>query len=250
MRGSQKAAGDYIAFLDSDDLTAPDLYPSLLKIAEQTSADLVQCGYDYFYEAEDLLIPRCSEWAKTDHATLRSFPELLFLDNVIWNKIYRRSMLERYGIRFDSSMKMAEDLPFFFMTLMAAEKIVITDRPLYYYRQGRPGQLTAQKNRNRFAVFQAFDNTNEFVTRHHFDYIRPYLLHSALSLFAYMYEPLDDNFKEEFFSTDARLLPPKRNLRKRAHSPRTMEKCLVFRQNALADSPPDAPSCAASHSEK
>ena len=197
--GLAKAAGDYIAFLDSDDLTAPDLYPSLLKIAEQTSADLVQCGYDYFYEAEDLLIPRCSEWAKTDHATLRSFPELLFLDNVIWNKIYRRSMLERYGIRFDSSMKMAEDLPFFFMTLMAAEKIVITDRPLYYYRQGRPGQLTAQKNRNRFAVFQAFDNTNEFVTRHHFDYIRPYLLHSALSLFAYMYEPLDDNFKEEFF---------------------------------------------------
>ncbi len=198
--GLRKAAGQYIAFADSDDWTAPTLYSFLLETAERTSADLVQCGYYYVHEAEHLLIPRCSKWAKTDHATLRTFPELLFLDNVIWNKIYRRSMLEQYGIRFDSSMKMAEDLPFFFSTLMAAEKIVITDHPLYYYRQNRPGQLTAQKNRNRFAVFRAFENTNEFIDRHHFEYINPYLLHSALSLFAYMYEPLDEEFREEFFS--------------------------------------------------
>ena len=197
--GLNKAAGQYIAFADSDDLAAPGIYSHLLETAERTSADLVQCGYYYFYEADSTLIPRCSEWAKTDHATLRTFPELLFLDNVIWNKIYRRSMLERYGIRFDSSMTMAEDLPFFFTTLMAAETIAVTDRPLYYYRQGHTGQLTAQKNRNRFAVFQAFDNTNEFVRRHHFEYINPYLLHSALSLFAYMYEPLAEEYKEEFF---------------------------------------------------
>ena len=195
----RKAAGQYIAFADSDDLVDPAIYPVLLETAERTSADLVQCGYYYFYEADNTRIPRCSEWAKTDGTTLRAFPELLFLDNVIWNKIYRRSMLETFEIRFDSSMKMAEDLPFFFTTLMAAEKIVISDRPLYDYRQGRPGQLTAQKNRNRFAVFQAFDDTNEFVRRHRFEYINPYLLHSALSLFAYMYEPLAEEYKEEFF---------------------------------------------------
>ena len=197
--GLELASGNYIGFLDADDWVESSMFSSLLELAERTSADLVQCGYYYFYEAENILIPRCSEWAKTDHATLQAFPELLFLDNAIWNKIYRRSMLERYDIRFDSSMKMAEDLPFFFTTLMAAETIAITDRPLYYYRQGRTGQLTAQKNRNRFAVFQAFDNTNEFVRRHHFEYINPYLLHSALSLFAYMYEPLAEEYKEEFF---------------------------------------------------
>lgn len=197
--GLELASGKYIGFLDADDWVEPSMFSSLLELAEKHSADLVQCGYYYFYETENVLIPRCSEWAKTESANLQSRPELLFLDNVTVNKLFRRSMLERYDIRFDSSMKMAEDLPFFFTTLMAAEKIVITDRPLYYYRQGRPGQVTAQKNRNRFAVFQAFDNTNEFVDRHHFEYIKPYLLHSALSLFAYMYEPLEEEFKEEFF---------------------------------------------------
>ena len=108
-------------------------------------------------------------------------------------------MLKKFNIRFDEELKMAEDLPFFFQTLLAANRIAVTPHPLYFYRQEREGQLTAIDDARCFSVFRAFGDTNRFIEEHGFDYIRPWLLHSALSLFAYMYERAKPEFREEFF---------------------------------------------------
>ena len=195
--GLAQASGEWIAIMDSDDSAAPEYLGHLYATARKTGADLVQCGYELVYP--ECRIPRDSRWACTVPHSLAEFPELLFLDNTNWNKLYRMQMLKTYNIRFDQELKMAEDLPFFFQTLLAANRIAVIPQPLYFYRQEREGQLTAIDDARCFSVFRAFGDTNRFIEEHGFDYIRPWLLHSALSLFAYMYERAKPEFREEFF---------------------------------------------------
>lgn len=195
--GLAQASGEWIAIMDSDDSAAPEYLGHLYATARKTGADLVQCGYELVYP--ECRIPRDSRWACTAPHSLAQFPELLFLDNTNWNKLYRMRMLKKFNIRFDEELKMAEDLPFFFQTLLAANRIAVTPHPLYFYRQEREGQLTAIDDARCFSVFRAFGDTNRFIEEHGFDYIRPWLLHSALSLFAYMYERAKPEFREEFF---------------------------------------------------
>lgn len=195
--GLAQASGEWIAIMDSDDSAAPEYLGHLYATARKTGADLVQCGYELVYP--ECRIPRDSRWACSAPNSLAQFPELLFLDNTNWNKLYRMRMLKKFNIRFDEELKMAEDLPFFFQTLLAANRIAVTPLPLYFYRQEREGQLTAIDDARCFSVFRAFGDTNRFIEEHGFDYIRPWLLHSALSLFAYMYERAKPEFREEFF---------------------------------------------------
>ena len=195
--GLDLASGDWIAIMDSDDAAAPEYLAHLYASAQETGADLVSCGYELIYP--ECRILRDSRWACAAPHSLAEFPELLFLDNTNWNKLYRMQMLKKYNIRFDRELKMAEDLPFFFQTLLAANRIAVIPQPLYFYRQEREGQLSAIDDVRCFSVFRAFGDTNRFIEEHGFDYIRPCLLHSALSLFAYMYERAKPEFREEFF---------------------------------------------------
>ena len=42
--GLDEAKGEWIGFVDSDDWIEPDMYEALLKKAEETGADIVECG--------------------------------------------------------------------------------------------------------------------------------------------------------------------------------------------------------------
>lgn len=198
--GLRNATGRYLAFVDSDDWVAPNFLEHLLTTAERTGADLVQCGYAYAYPDRKIL--RQSAWAcrRTGNGIpLKDCPQLFFLDNTLCNKLLLRSMVERFEIQFDAELKMAADLPFFFAALLAAERIVVTDPVLYFYRQERSGQTTSATNRNCFSVFRAFEDVHQFIAAYGFDFIAPWLLHSSLSLFAYMYEKLVPELQMEFF---------------------------------------------------
>ena len=48
--GMQKATGEYIGFVDSDDYVEHDMYQKMYDLAQRDNLDLVVCGLEYFYE--------------------------------------------------------------------------------------------------------------------------------------------------------------------------------------------------------
>ena len=52
--GLQKATGDFISFVDADDLLHPEFYTKLLGSLQKHHADIVECGFLRFANDEDL----------------------------------------------------------------------------------------------------------------------------------------------------------------------------------------------------
>lgn len=128
--GLDEATGEWIGFVDSDDWIESDMYEVLLKKAEETGADVVECGW-------------FKEWANITEEKRRYEQELshlqaiealvcsFFSDNV-WNKLWRDHCFST--IRFPAG-RVYEDIATTFRVFDAAEGICSVDDPMYHYRQ-------------------------------------------------------------------------------------------------------------------
>jgi glycosyltransferase involved in cell wall biosynthesis len=107
-KGLDMALGDYVARMDADDVSRPDRLQSQLLLMEKKS-NLGICG---------AWVKTCNSQGKghvirppSDSETLRSF--IIFNNPVIHPVVMmRRSMLEKYKLRYDQSCLAAQDYEF------------------------------------------------------------------------------------------------------------------------------------------
>ena len=91
--GLEKATGDYVAFLDSDDWIEEDFLQRMVETAESYDSDIVCCRYSYDYrghkedsqEYRDLLLLAGDD-------IMLAFLTKPYIGNVAWNKLYRRAL--------------------------------------------------------------------------------------------------------------------------------------------------------------
>lgn len=133
--GIEAAGGKYIAFLDSDDWIEPDFVKTLLEKHRQ--GDLVLSGYMMDYGEGGKQIKRLYSKQK-DCCYLSCRDALLLYDknllNPIWNKLYERKVIARYGIAFREDMDLGEDIVFNLEYLQNIDgRICVVNQPLYHY---------------------------------------------------------------------------------------------------------------------
>lgn len=126
----QKASGEYIAFVDSDDLLERNYLRSLLEAAEASRADMVKCSYEWFDDADGRVLGSVSAAERNvEYAVGKKY----VFHYCIWASLYRTDFLKNYNILFSVGEQM-EDSPFSLLTNQLAGRVSIVDRVLYHHR--------------------------------------------------------------------------------------------------------------------
>ena len=132
--GLEHASGDLISFIDADDALENDMYEYLLKIMEESNADISHCGYKRLNESDEVL----NEFFGTGEIILLDFTttlEYMFQGKKfncgLWNKLYKSEVIS--NVRFDESLKNNEDILFNGLVFQNARKIVFGDETKYLY---------------------------------------------------------------------------------------------------------------------
>lgn len=138
--GLDNAQGDYIGFIDSDDWIEPDMYEVLMKKAEETGADVVECGMFREYPAQTVEQKRLDEVMSSNEAIQALLQKRI--TNTVWNKLWKSRCFE--SIRFPIG-RVYEEVATTFRVLDAVDCVCTMDKSKYHYRQ-REGSLSKTHN--------------------------------------------------------------------------------------------------------
>ncbi len=167
--GLEKATGDYVLFLDSDD-TLSDGALSAIRDRIEATGDPEILIFDYartYWDGRVRPNLRADVLKEEgpDTFSLAERPQLLDLLQIVWNKAYRRDFVTRTGLTFPPGYY--EDAPWTFCSLISTERIAVLDRVCVYYRQRREGgNILKTVSRKHFDVFDQYQRVFDYLDAH------------------------------------------------------------------------------------
>lgn len=134
-RGLDKAKGDYILFVDSDDRLCPN---ALVTLAPQLSGEnIIGFGTQIYNESTGILtdnpirpIAATTGWDYYNHERLIPHPVHFVC---IWQRAYRRAFLEENDLHFANGLRRGEDDLFTTMAFLHAQNVKALTDSLYIY---------------------------------------------------------------------------------------------------------------------
>ena len=131
--GVEKASGEYIMFLDADDMFEKDAIERLVDVIIKENADVVL--FEYTVDSADgssvpVLHPELNGEITIKDAVKHS---IMPTNRFLWSKIYKAEIVK--NIRFDTSLHLGEDTVFACNAMLQGEKAYFLAEPLYHYVQ-------------------------------------------------------------------------------------------------------------------
>lgn len=133
-RGVDSSSGEYVGFVDNDDLVSPGMFELLVKNARVAHADISACSFIQQDERGDKQ-PALHDYEKHIFSNSEGMKELLCrekLDIYVWTKVYRKNFLDHHKIRFEVGRN-DEDMLFNYLAFTFSEKSIFENSPLYTY---------------------------------------------------------------------------------------------------------------------
>lgn len=130
--GLEIASGDFIAYCDSDDYVAINMYKSLYEMAIKEKADVVYCDFFMAYSSYNKYYNTLNE-NKDKTAFLKQY--LLQDWNVLWNMIISHKLLLTNHLHCPRDITFCEDFYLSVRILFYANRILKVNEALYYYNR-------------------------------------------------------------------------------------------------------------------
>lgn len=155
LAGVCEAQGDWIGFVDGDDIIEPDMYEHLMNNAIKYNADISHCGYrmvfddgrvNYFHNTGKII----------EQNRIKGLTDLLngsMVEPGLWNKLFRKTLFDNIinGNLMDENIKINEDLLMNYILFSNAQKSVFEDFCPYHYIVRRTS--ASRQKLNKFKIY-------------------------------------------------------------------------------------------------
>ena len=147
--GLDNAKGKYLQFIDSDDYVDEDMLEKLYSKASEHDVDIVISGItkvNHDYETLNITLPQLIG-VKSKNEMLENFASEQRSTGIygcVSNKFIKRDIVEKFKLRFDTKIKLAEDLDFYLKLYEHISSIYFYDASFYYYIQNAANSSTSE----------------------------------------------------------------------------------------------------------
>lgn len=160
------ARGVYVYCLDADDYLERDMLAQCVGALEATGADMALVAFRTYNQQVGRAFD--ADWGMRNAEvypahprgtfTWETAPDLFFetVQNVPWNKVVRRALLEEHRIRFQG-IRLTEDVMYSLPAAVAARSVVRVGSPLVVHREFAGTNAMADKGRHPLDFLTAFE---------------------------------------------------------------------------------------------
>lgn len=202
--GVSEAKGQYIGFVDSDDIIENNMFENMCDCATKQNADVVICDI-FAWDGKNINVPiqqniqECifdkKEYERTLYKTLlndRSYYNFGFLP-AMWNKIYRSDILKKNQLMVDDSIRIGEDAACSYFCILDADRICYLKGKFYYhYRENQNSMCRNWKVDNISATARLL----EYMYERLIEYNNDDLMEQFYYYFSYMYTNLLNEYTQ------------------------------------------------------
>ena len=167
--GLQNSAGQYVIFLDSDDLFEPDMIERMVREMRASEADAVLCRSDAFDDRTGETL--CSEWKMPielleGELTFAPLDKAGVLFQLIqgwpWDKMFKTDFVRSHNLQYPD-LPNSQDLVFVFEALVSARRISVADKLLVHRRMNRSSSISNSRALHIEAPFEAVKLFSDFL---------------------------------------------------------------------------------------
>lgn len=200
--GLAVARGEYLSFLDSDDFFELNMFEKMYSKAIETSAEICTC-HVRIYNMSKNTYENCS-WGLHDDLipvkqpfAAKDIYEKIYQFNQgwVWDKIYKKSFVQKNKVRFQSQ-RSSNDVFFCFCNLTLATKIIVIPDALVTHRLHVKGSLENTREKSYFNIVNAVTKIKGFLeAKNLYKSVKVSFVNFAISNIIWNYETLKEPIK-------------------------------------------------------
>lgn len=159
--GFSQAQGEYVIFLDADDVFESTMIERMIGRAEETCADVVVCKSVALDGRSGLRTPLSHALHDVDMGAVYSGEDLSdrlfqFCVGWPWDKLYRAEFIRQTGLRFQG-LRTTNDAYFVFLSLVLASRIAFVNEAFVLHRVGNSESLEGTRAKSFDNALKAFE---------------------------------------------------------------------------------------------